>query len=214
MAERLGDPPARRHRKRRTKANPKGHHRPRRRPRVKPKVLVRRPSPNCYANEMRRPPLLIVLHSTEGQNELESIDDLEGLGGFFSQTSVEAASHVAVDSDGWSARFVGDDDAAWHCAAFNRVALGIEEIGFAAGRWNRAERREAARWIAQWSHEHGIPIRRGRVSGESVVRTGVVTHKELGVAGGGHVDPGPQYNVKSVLRWARLFKAIRYGKLR
>lgn len=185
--------------------------RPRRRPRVKPKVVVRTPSPNCYQGGMATP-LLMVLHSTEGQNELESIQDLEGLGGFFASSSTEAASHVAVDSDGWSARFVGDEDAAWHCAGFNRVALGIEEVGFAAGTWNKRERREAARWLAQWSHEHGIPLRRGRVSGSTVVRSGVITHRELGSVGGGHVDPGPHYNVESVIRWAKLFKALRYGK--
>lgn len=197
-----------------TKANPRGHDRPRVRPRVKPRVVVRHRSPNRYAGEMRQPPLLIVLHSTEGQNKFKSVEDLEGLGNMFADPSFEASSHVAVDGDGWSARFVGDEDAAWHVAAFNRVALGIEEVGFAAGTWNKRERREAARWIAQWSHEHGIPIRRAKVSGETVVRSGIIRHHDLGVAGGGHVDPGPHYNVKSVIRWARLFKLLRYGRPR
>jgi hypothetical protein len=197
-----------------TKSNPYKHRRPRRRPRVKPKVVVRHQSPNCYASGIERV-LLFVLHDTEGQNKFKSVEDLEGLGDFFAQASTEAASQVAVDGDGWSARFVPDRSAAWHVAAFNRVALGIEQIGFAAqGKWTRAERREAARWIAQWSHEHGVPIRRGKVSGDTVARSGVVRHSDLGAAGGGHSDPGPHYNVASVIRWARLFKALRYGKLR
>lgn len=160
-------------------------------------------------------PLLIPLHDTEGQNKFKSIEDLEGLGNFFAEPSTEAASQAAVDGDGWSARFVADRDAAWHVADFNRVSLGIEQIGFASqGKWTRAERREAARWVAQWSHEHGIPIRHGKVSGSMVVRSGVVRHSDLGAAGGGHSDPGPNYNVKSVIRWARLFKALRYGRVR
>lgn len=196
---------------RRTKNNPHGHPRPRRRPRLKPNVVVRVTSPNRYAGELF-PPQLMVLHDTEGQEQLDSYSDLEGLGSFFAQTSTQAASQVAVDGDGYSARFVSDHDAAWHVAGFNRVALGIEQIGFASyRRWKVAERKEAARWLAQWSHEHGIPLRRGAVSGSTVTRSGVVTHKELGIVGGGHVDPGPSYNVKSVIRWAKLFKALRYG---
>jgi hypothetical protein len=197
-----------------TKANPHGHRRPRVRPRVKPKVVVRHNSPCRYERGMAQPPLLIVLHSTEGQNKLKSVEDLEGLGNMFGSLSFEASSHVAVDGDGWSARFVSDRDAAWHVADFNRVALGIEEVGFAAGTWNKRERREAARWIAQWSHEHGIPIRHGGVSGASVVRSGIVRHSDLGAAGGGHSDPGDHYSVKSVIRWARLFKLLRYGRPR
>lgn len=199
----------------RTPANPNGHKRPRlrRRPRVKPKVVVRHNSPNRYPRGITGYQL-IVLHSTEGQNKFKSIEDLEGLGAMFGDRSFEASSQVAVDGDGWSARYVGDVDAAWHCASFNRVSLGIEEVGFAAGKWNKAERREAARWCAQWSHMYGIPLRRGKIEGETVVRTGIVRHSDLGPAGGGHSDPGPNYNVKSVIRWARWYKFLRYGRVR
>ena len=42
-------------------------------------------------------------------------------------------------------------------------------------------------WIAYWSAKHGIPIRKGGVSGSSVVRSGVVRHSDLGVVGGNYL---------------------------
>ena len=179
------------------------------RPRVAPDVVVRGHSPNHYDYSPRY--LIIVLHSTEGWN-YEGSADLVGLRDFFSQWSTQAAAHVCTDDDGMSARTVADRYVAWHCSGLNDVSLGIEQIGFAAQqRWSRKELKETARWIAQWSHEHDIPIRRGIVRHGRVVQTGIVTHKELGSAGGGHVDPGSGYPVERVLKYARRYKRLRYG---
>ena len=155
-------------------------------------------------------PVLIVLHTTEGHNR-PGVGDLVSLGNFFADPKREASSHVANDAEGHDARFVPDSDKAWTCAGFNRVSLNIEQIGFAA-----TDRRDwfkdashqlanTAKWIAYWHDEFGIPIRRGAVAGESVTRSGVVTHKQLGVVGGGHVDPGTEYPVDYVIDLATVF---------
>jgi N-acetyl-anhydromuramyl-L-alanine amidase AmpD len=152
-------------------------------------------------------PSLITLHDTEGAN-IKGIQDLRGLGTFFDQslgTDHESSSHVADDAEGNSARFVADSLKAWHCAFYNSVSLGIEQIGFAGQKsWPDAQLQETARWIARWAHEYGIPIRQGRVSLDGrIIQSGVVRHSDLGNLGGGHHDPGANYPFTEVLRIAR-----------
>jgi N-acetyl-anhydromuramyl-L-alanine amidase AmpD len=149
-------------------------------------------------------PRLIVLHDTEGAN-IKGIRDLQGLADFFDNPSVQASSHVATDAEGNSARMVPDNLKAWHCAFYNSVSLGIEQIGFASQKsWPDAQLQETARWVARWAHAFDIPIRQGRVSLDGrIIKPGVVRHSDLGNLGGGHHDPGANYPFTEVLRIAR-----------
>lgn len=170
-----------------------------------PQVKVRR-DVACQSSRNGHTPVLIVLHSTEGQNVPKSTKDLAGLATFFDRLPTQASSHVATDSDGYSARMVDDDKKAWTCAFFNGVSLNIEQIGFAAqSKWTDAEQRETARWIALWHRRYDIPIQRGRVMAGGRIKPGVVFHSELGALGGGHHDPGPNYPIGRVLRLARQY---------
>lgn len=174
--------------------------------RLHPDIVLTKLSPNYSSRDGARIKL-IVLHSTESKN-YKGTNDLAGVASWFANRASEVSSHVVVDDDGTSARIVPDALKAWHCAAFNAPSLGIEQIGFASqGNWSNAELDETARWLAHWSRKYGIPLRRGRVIGSTVVRRGVVTHKQLGLAGGGHVDPGSNYPVKHVIRRAREIKS-------
>lgn len=177
--------------------------------RLKPKVVVRQPSPNQSAR--LGPIQIIVLHDTESKNYPDSPADLQGVAGWFANPSAQVSSHVIVDGDGQSARCVPDSQKAWHCLSYNSVALGIEQVGFTTDHWDRDEWMESCRWIAQWSKQFGIPIRRAIVANGVVIRSGVTTHKKLGVYGGGHVDPGPNYPLRKVLRQARHIKKLRFG---
>ena len=178
--------------------------------RVKPDVTVRIASPN--QSDRTTPVSLIVLHSTESDNR-EGSGDLQSIAQYFSTSSAEASSHVIVDDEGHSARCVPDARKAWTCVSYNSLSLNIEQIGRASQpKWSEAEYRECARWIAQWSHEHRIPIRRAITSGGRVLRSGVTTHKKLGPLGGGHSDPGPNYSLRHVLKLARRIKRERYGR--
>jgi hypothetical protein len=172
------------------------------RTRVQPHVRVRRLVRN-YSSRQGARPLLIVIHSTESHNRPGNAD-LAAIGEWFDNPAAQASAHVCTDGDGYSARFVRDQEKAWSCVNFNRVSLNIEQIGFASdprASWHdrHAELEETARWIARWNRLWGIPIRRGAVRGMAVTRSGVVTHNQLGQLGGGHHDPGPNYPMADVL---------------
>jgi hypothetical protein len=156
--------------------------------------------------------LLMVIHSTEGTNA-PGVSDLVALGGWFDNAASHVSSHGAVDAAGNSARYVEDDRKAWTCAAFNGRSLNLEIIAKAAfsREWwlsHRRGLREAARWLALWNKRHGVPLRKGAVSGRVVTRTGIVRHSELGAAGGGHRDPGPGFPLAYVLEKARYYRSL------
>lgn len=174
--------------------------------RLLPHVRVRHASPNI--SQRSGSIGLIVVHATEGGNT-PGLQDLVNLGGWFANPAAQVSAHVATDAEGNSARLVRDADKAWHVCSFNSVSLGIEQVGFTAqGKWPTAQTHETARWIAYWSHLHGIPIRKGRVNGSGGVnRTGIVRHSDLGVLGGNHGDPGAGYDLHDVLALARKYRA-------
>jgi len=173
--------------------------------RYSPHVDVRMLSPNKSSRGGAHP-TLIVIHATVSHN-LKGLGDLKSIGHFFQNPATEASSHVCTDNEGNSARYVLDGDKAWHCAGFNRMSLGIEQILPATGAELTEELyRETARWCARWSKKYGIPLHRGAVSGTRVTKAGIITHKELGVYGGGHVDPGP-YNFNHVVNLARFYRS-------
>ena len=69
---------------------------------------------------------------------------------------------------------VPDEAKAWTQAAFNSVALSIEQIGHASqNRWPDAQLRNTARWLAFWSRKYGIPLERSTTRG-------VCQHRDLG----------------------------------
>jgi hypothetical protein len=141
-------------------------------------------------------PRIIVLHTTEGHNR-PGLSDLRGLVSFFDNPSSRVSSHVANDAEGNDARIVPDERKAFTQAAFNSVALSIEQIGFASQtHFPEAQLRNTASWIAHWSKKFGIPITHS-------TRHGVCQHKDLGSAGGGHHDCGPHYPLAKVLSMAR-----------
>lgn len=170
----------------------------------------------CQSSRGGVKPDLIVIHDTESHDTMKSNLDLTGIGNFFNRVSTQASSHVCVDGEGRSARYVLDDAKAWHCMNFNSRSLGIEQIGFATFTqlmWNknrRAQAKKVAQYIAYWSKKYGIPIQEGKVSSTGIVlKSGVVTHASLGVMGGGHHDPGPNYPFSALLRTAKWYK--KYG---
>lgn len=146
-------------------------------------------------------PIVIVLHSTESTNIPHDARDLAAVTNWFNNPAAQASAHVITDADGHSARCVPDDRKAWAAyPTFNYLGLHVEQIGFAAqGSWAETELHETARWLAEWHLRHGIPLRRGETRGTLVTRTGVVTHAQLGAAGGGHTDPGVNYPVDHVI---------------
>lgn len=151
---------------------------------------------------------LIVVHSTES-HERPGNADLEAIGSWFNNSKSQASSHVCVDKEGRSAKYVNDAKKAWHCAGYNSVSLGIEQIGFSAdseSKWTDKQLDKVARYIAYWSDRYDIPIRKGKVRKGVVKRSGIVRHSDLGVEGGNHGDPGRGYPLRKVLRLARRYR--------
>lgn len=153
-------------------------------------------------------PVLIVLHSTEGHNR-PGVEDLVNLGDYFNNPSVQASSHVAVDAEGYAAKYVEDSRKAWTCAGFNSASLNIEMIGFSKQKsWPGKQVRKTAKYVAYWSRKYGIPIREARVDGITgrIYSTGVIRHSQLGVVGGNHGDPGAGFPFKKCLRYAKFYR--------
>lgn len=173
--------------------------------RYSPKVEVRHLSPNKSSRNGAHP-TLIVIHATVSHNR-RGLSDLQAIGNYFAQTSTQASSHVCTDNEGHSARYVLDRDKAWHCAAYNRMSLGIEQILPADGsELTRDLYRETARWVARWSKMYRIPIQTAHVSGGRILRAGVVRHSDLGALGGGHTDPG-RYDMNAMMNLAKFYRS-------
>lgn len=178
---------------------------------------ARRPRPNItryVRNQSSRSgvrPRLIVIHTTESPNR-PGLQDIRGIISWFNNPRSQASSHVVNDGAGNDARLVRDSRKAWTQGAFNAVSLSIEQVGYARTSrtdWLRRYRRQlrnTALWVAYWSRRYGIPIRRGRTSGCAVVRSGVVSHNQLG-CGNDHTDPGRGYPFNYMLRLARQFSS-------
>jgi hypothetical protein len=178
--------------------------------RLRPEPEISRTVANRSSRNGTRPGM-IVIHTTQGTNR-KGITDLSGLVTFFDNPAVEASSHVANDGEGNDARLVPDHEKAWTCSNDNPFTLNLEQIGFAETSrrdwYTRYSHQLAntARWIAYWSERWDIPIRRGIAPAGILIRKGVASHKQLGILGGGHWDPGPAYPMRYVILLARYFK--------
>lgn len=165
---------------------------------------VRRPHEKIKANVVNKSsrngvkPAIIVIHSTESHNR-PGTSDLQSIVDWFNNPSAQASSHVLVDDEGYSARCVPDSWKAWTQAAFNPPALSIEMIGFAAeasNEWTPAQYKKVAQYLAYWSKKYGIPLIKSTTFG-------VCRHMDLGAAGGGHHDPGVNFDLDKLLALAK-----------
>lgn len=162
-------------------------------------------SPN-FSSRGGAHPTLIVIHATISPNRL-GLSDLESIGHWFQTRASQVSSHVCTDNEGNSAIYVNSVDKAWHCAAYNRMSLGIEQIlpDISGREVTKALYEETARWVARWSKMYQIPIQIGSVHDGFVTRPGVLRHSDLGTLGGNHDDPG-KYDMNAMLKLARFFR--------
>jgi N-acetylmuramoyl-L-alanine amidase-like protein len=159
-------------------------------------------------------PKLIVFHTTEGGNEDSLIAE-------FNDSESDASAHVITTADGKIIRCVPDNKKAWTQCSFNPYCLSDEQIAFASdsrSNWfNRpAQLMAAAKIAAYWSVTHHIPLRRGIIApGQlSILRTGIVQHKDLGGIGCGHSDCGTGWPQGYVTRLAQLIVVEHYENRR
>lgn len=126
---------------------------------------------------------LIVLHDTEG--------GYDGAVNWFRSTASEVSAHLVLKEDGSEAtQMVPYSKKAWHCAAFNSRSIGLEMAGFTKLGFKDPQLRRAARIVAFLCHKNGIPPKHVKPKSVSDPVSGFTLHQDLGVAGGGHHDPG------------------------
>lgn len=179
-----------------------------RKPRAFPNVVVKR----TVRNGSQRAPGQRVdqagVHTTES-GDVKGISDVVGMVGYFDRAGIDASSTVVNDAEGNSGRCLPDSMKPWTQAAYNGRAVTIEQIARAAFTrkvWfsRTPQLDETARWLAYWSIKHPIPLK--HVLDPDA--PGVHGHKSYGAAGGGHVDPGPNYPWRYVMARARVYRAM------
>lgn len=135
-------------------------------------------SPN-RSSRQGYPPRGIVVHETEGS--------FAGAVSWLCNPAADASAHIVLSEDGSKAcQLVPWSEKAWHAVNANRYTLGLELAGKASQKNAEMQLRRAARIVAFWGHNFGIPMRQGNSHGEN----GIVRHRDLGVYGGNHSDPG------------------------
>lgn len=119
------------------------------------------------------------MHETEGS--------YSGAVSWFSQTRSEVSAHLVLREDGQEAtQCVPWTLPAWHAVNANAYTIGIELAGFTAKPNNPRQIAIAARIVGYLGHKFGIPMKQSDAYG----RNGICRHKDLGLYGGGHSDPG------------------------
>ena len=120
----------------------------------------------------------IVIHETEG--------GYLGAVGWLMRTGGDSSAHLILKEDGSEAtQLVPWGGKAWHACNANSHTLGLEIAGFTASPNQQAQIDRAARICAYWCKRFGIPPAHANRAWD-----GICTHKDLGVWGGGHHDPG------------------------
>jgi hypothetical protein len=159
----------------------------------------------CQSSRGGVRPRLIVLHITVSHNRPGS-GDVKAIADYFGHLSTQASSHIINDAEGNDCRCVPDEAKAWTQAAYNPQSLSIEQVEYAdkpRAAWlkdNAKGLENTALWVAYWSVKYGIPLRKS-------TSNGVCQHRDLGAAGGGHVDCGPGYPIDVVIEKARGYAA-------
>ena len=146
---------------------------------------------------------LIVIHTAEGATTYQS------LGNFFASSSSGVSSHTGIDdTSNTVGEYVRRSSKAWTQGNANPYSTATELCAFAA--WTRADwdrhpvmLANCAKWIAEEAAHFGIPVVKLNASQAQGGQAGVCGHVDLGAAGGGHWDPGPDFPWTDVINMAK-----------
>lgn len=94
----------------------------------------------------------IVMHSTRGGSN----DDYTATINWFRNPAAQVSSHLLVACDGRVARFVKDEDTAWHAGLHNPYTLGMElEQSTGDTRFEEPQLAAAAECVREWRRKFG-----------------------------------------------------------
>lgn len=160
------------------------------------------PSPN-YSSRGGATVTHIVVHTAEGALTYQS------LGNYFASSAAGVSSHTGIDdTPGVVGEYVRRDGKAWTASNANPWSVQAELCAFAAwtiDEWmaHPAMLANTAAWIAEEAAAYGIPIDSNAATAQTSTSRGVCQHNDLGAAGGGHWDCGPEFPIDHVLELAR-----------
>lgn len=151
-------------------------------PTISPVVLpslVQRQSPNKSVRGAKVD--LLVWHETAGS--------YAGSVSWLCNPQAQASAHLVVREDGMEAtQLVPLKEKAWHAAAFNSRAVGVEHANVTAKGYATEHQLAVSARIFGWlCVDLGIPPRWSR-RGDT---PGICRHSDLGSLGGGHTSCGP-----------------------
>jgi N-acetyl-anhydromuramyl-L-alanine amidase AmpD len=162
---------------------------------------VAAPSPN-YSSRGGSAVRLVVVHTAQGAATAAD------LGAFFANPASGVSSHTGIDdTPGTVWEYVRRDYKAWTQANANPYCAACELTAWAE--WTPAEwaahpnmLANCAAWIAEECALFGIPVVKLSAAEAQGGQAGVCGHVDLGTAGGGHWDPGPNFPWADVLAMA------------
>ena len=143
--------------------------------------LVQRKSPN-YSSRNGAAITHLVWHATAGAYA-PSI-------AWLCNPAADASAHLVLREDGDECtQLVRLELKAWHAVAWNAFTVGVEHASMGAGFASGSQLAHSARVFGWLCHRYGIPPVFGLHRPKGIVR-----HRDLGLAGGGHAD-GPSDQV-------------------
>lgn len=134
-------------------------------------------APTNYGGQLSHDAVrLFVIHVAQGSNQ-------SGIDSWFRDPAAKVSAHFSVSRFGQVHQHVPLDTMAWHCAAYNDVAVGIEHLGY-SGQSLTPLQRSASLNLLSWLHAQypAVPL---RVTANPAGH-GVTAHGWLGEAGGDH----------------------------
>lgn len=144
-----------------------------------PAARWRGPVPNMDASGMQMPPIGVVLHIQEGNED--------GTDSWIHNPASKVSAHFGAPKAGGIDQWVMVGDRAWHAAAANFTYVGIECEGNTGDKLTVEQAESIAELLAWLNRSYGIPLVLCNVPGQR----GLAYHGLGGDAWGGHPDcPG------------------------
>lgn len=159
------------------------------------------PTPN-YSSRGGTKVRLVVLHTAEGATTYQS------LGAFFANPSSGVSSQVGIDdTPNTVGEYVKRENKPWTQGNANPYSTSAELCAFA--KWtpdiwaqHPTMLANTAAWVAEECAHFGIPLQRLNAQQAQGGQAGVCQHVDLGAAGGGHWDCGPDFPMDQVIAMA------------
>lgn len=142
-----------------------------------------------YSSRNGVAPRAFILHYTVSPNR-PGWSDVNAVVGIFDTAAYQASSNYVIDGEGNCAYIVRETDKAWTQAAANPVSISVEVI--ATGQESQYIAKpglaKLAMVISDALNRWKIPLQLGAFSNGVLTRPGILDHRMLGPAGGGHFD--------------------------